>query len=1012
MTGQRILWLFAAAFCTLAAIARAEPSAVVADDVPITVGQTMQNDASLADVHFIDGANGWAVGDRGVIWHTADGGQSWQLQASGVTCRLASISFVDSRHGWAAGGATQPYSHSSRGVILSTDDGGAAWAEVEQVALPEVTRVRFFDQQRGIAAGDGNSLFPSGVFATRDGGRTWLPLPSDARGDWLAADFPDLETGSVAGAAGRFATLMRRNVVSSPAAVSSSRAYRAVRLAPPTGGWLVGDGGLVMTTSDLGASWQTPTGELPPYAAENFDFHAVAVVGAHAWVAGSPGTRVFHSPDNGQHWESLATGQNAPLRAIAFVDANTGYAVGDLGTILATADGGRTWQVERRGGERAALFVALARETDVPLELVGKFGAEEGYLTTVSLLHPKSAVADGLSREAMLLAGATAADVAWQFPPPPADGARTSEELLAELNRANDGRAAERIEGYLVRQLRTWRPDVVVTHHVVQAETDPLGSLVEQLVNRSLQAASDPNQYTELATKVGLNPWSVRKVYGLLPPGCRGEDRFTTGQFAPRLGATLADWAEPARRLVHASQTAAPDAIELQLKAVNGTLEPDQSRDVFAGLRLAPGGDARRRLANLPSDDVERLRRLAARRRQMRVLLERSQGNAAWAGQVANLTDGLDPASAGELLFELADGYQSAGQLDLAADTYATFARRWPEHPLVESALRWLVQFYTSGETAQRLADRDATNIRGSQAVGSAEGEVRQASAVAPVSVAPVMGLSRDSRLRRAAALGQYLETARPALYADPSVRFPLVVAQRHLGFANPAQRYFLMLHSLPENDPWRRCGETEQWFAKSEGLPPPKTLGNCRRATGRPQLDGKLDEPLWHTADRLRLSAESRAPSNVRFTYDREFLYLAIQCPKAKDVDYSPDDRPRPRDADLSGHDRVVVRLDVDRDYATAYELAIDHRGWTHDACWNDATWNPTWYVAAAADAETWTVEAAIPLAELVGEPPATRDVWAASIERKTPRDDGESWSGDATSDDSPDKFGLLIFE
>ena len=65
--------------------------------------------------------------------------------------------------------------------------------------------------------------------------------------------------------------------------------------------------------------------------------------------------------------------------------------------------------------------------------------------------------------------------------------------------------------------------------------------------------------------------------------------------------------------------------------------------------------------------------------------------------------------------------------------------------------------------------------------------------------------------------------------------------------------------------------------------------------------------------------------------------------------------------------HDRVAVRLDVDRDYTTAFELAVDHRGWTHDACWNDATWNPTWFVAAAADESTWTVEAAIPLAELV---------------------------------------------
>jgi photosystem II stability/assembly factor-like uncharacterized protein len=1002
----------AVAFCALATIARAQAPSEAAGDVPITVGQTLQQDASLADVTFVDNVQGWAVGDRGVIWHTADGGQSWQLQDSGVTCRLASISFIDSHHGWAAGGAMQPFAQSSRGVLLTTADGGATWAEIEQSALPAITHLRFFDETRGIAAGDGNSLFPSGVFTTRDGGRTWLPLPSDTRGPWLAADFPDLQSGSVAGANGRFAALMRRNVVLSPAAISSSRAYRAVRLAPPTGGWLVGDGGLVMTTSDLGASWQTPPGELPPYAAANFDFHAVAAIGTQVWVAGSPGTRIFHSPDNGQHWEPLSTGQNIPIHAIEFVDARTGYAVGDLGTILATHDGGRSWQVARRGGKRAAILLALARESDVPLELLGELGAEEGYLAEVCLLHSNLDPADARSREAMLLAGATSTDAAWQFPLPRDDGRRSPEELLAELNRANDGRAVEKIEGYLVRQLRTWRPDVVVTHHVAQPEVDPLGSLVERMVDRSLRAASDPNQYTDLATDAGLDPWSVKKLYGVLPTGYRGEDRITTGQFAPRLGATLADWSEPARRLVHATQTAAADAIELQLRAIHGDLNPGNSRGVFAGLNLAPGSDARRRLANLPSDDLERLRQIAARRRQMRVLVERSQGNAAWAGQVANLTDGLDPASAGELMLDLADGYRSAGQLDLAADTYSTLARRWPDHPLVEPALRWLVLFYTSGEAAQRLADRDATNIREPQAARPTEGGVQQASAVAPVNTAPVMGLSRDNRLRRAAALGQYLETARPALYADPSIHFPLVVAQRQLGFANPAQRYFLTLHSLPENDPWRRCAETEQWFAKSEGLPPPKTLGTCRRATERPRLDGNLDDAAWQSADRLRLRGDSVKAAEVCLTHDTEFLYLTIQCPKTKDGDYSADDRPRPRDADLSGHDRIVVQLDVDRDYATAYELAIDHRGWTHDACWNDATWNPTWYVSAAADNTSWTVEAAIPLAELVAEPPATRDVWAASIERTTPRRSGETWSGDATSGDSPDRFGLLIFE
>jgi photosystem II stability/assembly factor-like uncharacterized protein len=1024
-------WYFVAACCLLAGAARAQSPAVVASDVPVTVGQTMQNDASLADVAFVDRENGWAVGDRGVIWHTNDGGKTWRLQASGVACRLASVCFLDQSHGWAGGGAMQPYAHASRGVLLTTSNGGATWTEVEQSTLPAIARTRFFDSLRGIAAGGASPLFPSGVFTTHDGGKTWQALPSDANGQWLAADFPDAETGAVAGAAGRVATLMRRRVVESPSAVSSSRAYRALRLAPPTEGWLVGDGGLVMLTHDLGNSWQTPPGDLPDFVRENFDFAAVAVVGPQVWVVGAPGTRVFRSSDGGHTWQPQATGQNAPLRAITFVDESTGFVVGDLGTILATNDGGRSWQVQRRGGERAAVLVALAGETDVPLELLGKLGAEEAYLAAVSLLHPALDATDGRTQQALLLAGATASDVAWQFPCPSGDAASTPQDLLAQLNRASDGRAVELLNRYMVRELRMWRPDVVVTHPGKPIFSGPLASLVEQLVTESVRSAADPNQFRELATDIGLGPWQVKRVYGLLPPGSPGDVRITTGQFAPRLGATLADWAESPRRLLRAEPTDAPEMIELQ-RLIDAA--PSDSPNLFAGIQLTPGGEARRRLANLPEGDVEILRRLATRRRQMRMLIERTHGNAAWAAQISHLTDDLDPASAGELLFELAEGYREAGQLDLAADTYSSLARRWPEHPLVEPALTWLVQFYASSETAQRLADRDATNYRQTAAVPPSANAVQQASAALHVDAAPVIGLSRDNRLERAVALGQYLEAARPSLYAEPSIRFPLIVAQRQLGFGNPAQRYFLTLRSLPESDPWRRCGQTEEWFAKSEGLPPPKKLGNCRRIAERPHLDGKLDEPLWQSADRLRLRGDegrSIPPAvernktetdnaetdkivhpTIRLTYDHEFLYLAIQCPKANDVDYSPDDRTRPRDADVSAHDRIVLRLDVDRDYTTAYELTVDHRGWTRDACWNDATWDPTWFVASVADESTWTVEAAIPLAQLTSEPPDTKHVWAASLVRKVPGGGDETWSGDANSDDSPDRYGLLIFE
>jgi photosystem II stability/assembly factor-like uncharacterized protein len=1042
--------LLVVAGCTLACATHAATSGespparmpvITVDDVPVSVAETMKNDASLADVLFVDRTNGWVVGDRGVVWHTADGGQTWQLQSSGVTCPLHSVFFLDRERGWAVGGSALPYSRRSQGVVLWTEDGGTTWNQASRLTLPTMTRVKFFDTEHGIASGAGTPVYPSGVFVTRDGGRNWQPLPAEAPGQWLAGDFIDPDTGAVAGPAGQFATLMRRRVVPSSSAVSSSRALRSLRLVPPTGGWLVGDGGLVMTTHDLGNSWQSPAGELPQHASDHFDFRAVAAAGQHVWLAGSPGTRVLHSADGGQTWESLATGLNTPLRSITFVDEATGWAVGDLGNILATTDGGRTWREQRCGGRRAAILGMFAHAEDAPLELLAKYGGEDGYLAAIDTLHSEEVSAgncgDGgldelRNNEAATLAGATATDAAWQFPMPPNDLALSADDLFAKLNRANDGRAIQRIEGHLVRELRTWRPDVVVTHDADTASAEPLAPMIQRLVIGSVAAAADEAQFPELATDVGLSAWQVKKVYGLLPAGSRGDASISASQFAPRLGRALADWAGPARQLLPVTRESSPDSCELRLLS-GAAPTTENSRDLFAGIRLAPGSEARRRLANLAEGDIDQMRRLAARRRQMQTLLQRSAGNPAWAGEVANMVDGLDATSGGELLFQLAEQYRAAGKLDLAADTYAMLARRWPDHLLAEPALRWLVQFYASDEMAMRMADRAATGLRPAKTDLAAE-SVKQASAVVAMDSdsRPTVGLSRDDRLRRAKLLGEYLEKARPSLSAEPSVRFPLVVAERELGFGNPASRYFLTLHQLPASDPWRRCAETEQWFSQPDGSPPPKTLGSCRRTTERPQLDGKLTEAFWQKADRLRLrptnagqgtgstAAESRASKRdaeaaageVRFACDGEFLYLAVRCPKATGVEYLPADQPRPRDGDLSQHDRVTVRIDTDRDYTTAFELTADDRGWTRDACWGDATWDPTWYVAAGGDETTWTVEAAIPLAELVSAPPASRQVWAVAIRRTIPKVGYETWAGGSAGEDSPDQFGLLIFE
>ena len=150
-----------------------------------------------------------------------------------------------------------------------------------------------------------------------------------------------------------------------------------------------------------------------------------------------------------------------------------------------------------------------------------------------------------------------------------------------------------------------------------------------------------------------------------------------------------------------------------------------------------------------------------------------------------------------------------------------------------------------------------------------------------------------------------------------------------------------------------------------------------------------------------------------LMLAYDREFLYVAMRVPREAGP---PQDPPlttgRQHDADLSRHDRVSIRLDIDRDYSTWYEFQVDQRGWTAESCWEDRRWNPTWYVAAERDETDWRVEAAIPWKDLSPTPPQPSTIYGLSVLRTTPSVGLQSWTHPATAKTQPASFGLLKFE
>jgi len=979
-----------------------------------------RNDARLNDIAFIDPLRGWAVGDAGAIWHTADGGQHWQPQSSGVDCRLMSVCFIDADNGIAAGGQTEPYTHLTRGVLLRTGDGGQHWSQDKKLLLPALRGVRFVNAKRGWAFGASSALYPSGLFVTDNGGRDWTPLAAPELFDCTAGGFCDAAGGAVASREGALLAIGRRQAQPAAAPPLGLAAARKIQFASATAGWLVGDGGLMLATDDGGRNWHAPLGQLDPRLIRPFDFTAVAVRGPRIWIAGSPGSRVFHSPDGGRTWNAFATGQSAPIGAIAFADDLHGWTAGALGQIQATDDGGRTWHRQRAGAERVALMGIFSQPADVPLEMLARESQANGFLSVVELLNrrdlevasPAGASLADRTDEALVAIGVQGTQWAWQFPLRQPGLEMPARQTTAIWNQTAGGNGVEELEARLVREIRMWRPSVVVMCDASDRSASPARQLIERAVSSAIEHAADPE-----FDRQGLPAWQVQRLFAALPPGQIGSVNINTSQWSPRLGRSLPELTWGPRGLL--LDQFAPAAEMVSFRLGHSRLGDDETTgDFFAGLNLR-AGDARRELGQPTADGLGALRRAALQRRNLQAILKQApQGPPpeGWLAQVTSLTAGMQPTSAGEILFQLGQRYISAGEPDAAAEAMELLAMQFPGHPLTPAAQRWLVQHYASSVARGRPVE-----------VGVIQASA-QAPADAPPEAAESLSASTEAaaRAHRAIQWAQRIERSEPALFAEPEVRLPLAAAYRRLGMAAEADHALASLRGRP-HDAWWQCAEEENWLAQARG-PSPATVGpknagpkrewHCAFAAERPQLDGVLDDVGWQHAEPVAMYSaqhdDADWPAAAMLARDRQFLYLAVRCRQAAGVDYSATKEVRPRQADLSARDHVDLILSPDRDDTTYYRLSIDDRGWVNAGGWEGAAWQPTCYVAAATHDGVWSIEAAIPWSQLTDRTPKAelQQAWGANIQRTVPGVGFQSWSTPAAIEIRPEGMGILSFD
>ncbi|MEP6873178.1 MAG: YCF48-related protein [Burkholderiales bacterium] len=148
--------------------------------------KAVPTDVTLTSVSFIDEQRGWAVGHWGVVLHTTDGGETWELQRA-ETQRdrpLFGVHFFDGQHGVAVG---------LWSLVLTTQDGGAHWQSIE-MPIPAGAKKADLNLMGLFPDAEGRLFAPAEkgmVLRSDDQGRHWSYLATGYKGSfWTGVSTP------------------------------------------------------------------------------------------------------------------------------------------------------------------------------------------------------------------------------------------------------------------------------------------------------------------------------------------------------------------------------------------------------------------------------------------------------------------------------------------------------------------------------------------------------------------------------------------------------------------------------------------------------------------------------------------------------------------------------------------------------------------------------------------------------------------------------------------------------
>lgn len=1031
-----IAWLFSVATCS-SSVAAKEPVPQTPNAIFDPFVAAQRQDAELHSLFPLSSDRIWAVGERGLILASEDGGLHWKQQESGTTCTLRDIYFFDSLRGWAVGYGVQPFSRRLFGVVLTTVDGGKKWNYNPQHLLPPLHGIRRTETGNLLVWGGWSTQLGSSVFESLDAGRSWSPSPNVYSS--YESLFP-LMDGWIGFSKERPATqwALHQTLDLQP--------EKHWKLFHCNGENVVGiDKHSQMIAGPLADSrtWQ-------PVASPNF-LTSIQALGCNkqtTFAAGLPSSTLARSEDGGKQWQMIECPTRAPLKRFAFLDENRGWAISELGEIIATRDAGKSWWVQRNGYSQLGAMFVMDEGERIPWSTIA-YCANELQRSTGLVIITKHNQEDFETSKERRRVSAAASSIGVNY----VKFLSNSETAHSDSSIAQ-AKALPANNTEIAALLQQYVPEVIVV-----GNKSSNGSLLKDRVLRTVLDLSQQRKGEGKNFAAAAAQRKIHKVYAVSHPRARSLE-LTGSQVLKRSGKLLGDVTQ--RATSRYEQRVELDHPESLLLIYAENPGEGTNTDIGAGYISAPESIRPIELAH--QGNLQVVLGSAARRKSLQRLLDssgRESKDSSWDDYFKQVVDSLTRDELDISLIWLADRLREQGKWLHWQMVAETLIRRQPDGGAAEVMWQQLLVVATSSELnywrekeVQALQQSpQPTRVVTAAAQGNDSPPTSPFSST-PTSAADIQSVdhaplnpdqAQKNGTESSAAphipnqalmqwLSDQLPVRHPVLVGEPeillqfsswfrrhSLQTPLI-AEVQNGLRLLTQQNFtgaLSQVAQIETSVWMSAGLGSQATVSPNMTPAAPNFGRhlltATQSLSRPLLDGLPDDLCWQNAQSISLvhhaETDFQPTTEVRIAFDDSWLFVYMRCERDTLTKRSQPAVRREYDSDLAAEDRVCLTLDIDRDRMTTFQFEVDQRGLTRDACWELTQWNPRWFVAQHHTDSHWMSEFAIPISELCRNERIAGSQWCVGVERKSGDRSLGTWPQVKQRDFNPIDFGILQF-